>query len=128
MTDPRLEALEQRVTAIEARLGDPAAERAAREAIVLRIVDAVAAVRNVPRGEIVGAARDHQAAAARAMICWIARQATTISIYQLGGLLGGRDHTTVRSAIARAEQLRARDPDFREAADQILASTRGGAE
>lgn len=124
MTSRRIEDLERRIAAVESRLADLKSGDTLRlrEERFAAILDDVARATGLNCADLTGADRTHAVAAARGLVCWIARQATDLTLSGLGRLLGGRDHTTVRKGITRAEQLRAGDPDFRELSDRLLVN------
>jgi chromosomal replication initiator protein len=48
----------------------------------------------------------------RHLAMWIARYTTLCSLAEIGRAFGGRDHTTVLNAIARADQMMDGKPDI----------------
>lgn len=57
---------------------------------------------------------------ARQEICWASRQRTGLSLAQIGRVLGGRDHTTVRHAIRAVDDRMARDPDYLQHVQNLM--------
>ena len=67
----------------------------------------------VSRAELVGTARAATPLRARQVAIYLTREATELSLPQIGRLYGGRDHTTVLNSIRRVEAAAAEDPDLR---------------
>ena len=59
--------------------------------------------------DIRSARRDAASTRARMICCWLARRHTPLSLPAIGRRLGGRDHSTVRHAIRRIEEIMAHD-------------------
>ncbi len=82
----------------------------------MRSVDAIVAdaaeLFRITRTDILGLDRRHSVARARAAICWVARQTTTLSLATIAERLGGMHHTSVMSAVERAEELRSSEQPF----------------
>ena len=76
----------------------------------------------VSRIDLISERRTAKIVLPRMIACWLMRHHTTMSLPQIGGRLGGRDHTTVLSAIRKIDRLLAegRD-DIRASIDAILA-------
>ena len=64
------------------------------------IIDQVGYEMGLHRCDICGGDRAAHLFRARAAICWLARRLTPASLPQIGGHLGGRDHSTVLAAAA----------------------------
>jgi chromosomal replication initiation ATPase DnaA len=56
---------------------------------------------------------------ARFAIAWVARAVHGYSAARIGRALGGRDHTTICHALARAAELRDCDPAFRRLTNRM---------
>lgn len=85
------------------------------------IIAEVAWHMGLDRSAITGPCRKAELVRARAAIVWIALRLGSRSLNQIGRTLGGRDHSTVRSAWTKAEEaLRPRDPAFRRMTDRLL--------
>lgn len=82
----------------------------------------VSARSGLHRGDIISRYRTGELARARFAIMWAARRATRLSLPQIGRHLGGRDHTTIRSGIRSADELREVHPPFRALTDELLAA------
>jgi chromosomal replication initiator protein len=53
----------------------------------------------------------------RQVAMYLARKLTTRSLPEIGRRFGGRDHTTVLHACRRIEELREKDPLFKQEVD-----------
>jgi hypothetical protein len=93
-----------------------------RHVTIDMIMQAVGAVAGVTRLDLTSDRRPAELAAARFAVYWLATKMTTLSSVEIGRLLGDRDHTSVLHGLARAEELRATDPQFRVTTDTILAT------
>ena len=63
--------------------------------------------------------RSQSIAEPRQICMYLARQLTKHSLEEIGGHLGGRDHTTVMHAYAKIEDLRKNDPKMHATLDQL---------
>ncbi|WNJ89140.1 helix-turn-helix domain-containing protein [Bosea sp. 685] len=86
------------------------------------IVAAVSAVTGIDRRDIMAETRVKDAARARFAVYWLAEKMIDISRAALGRALGDRDHSTIILGIARAEELRAQDIEFRQTTDLMLGT------
>ncbi|PZU43312.1 MAG: hypothetical protein DI568_17425, partial [Sphingomonas sp.] len=91
---------------------------------VSRIVQLVASANHVRPTEIVSARRTASIAWPRHSVAWLARHSLPMSLPQIGRALGGRDHTTIQSAIRRVEKRRDTDPVFRVRRQNIWHNSR----
>jgi len=83
-----------------------------------RILQVVATHYGVRPGDITGAGRARQVARARQAALLLGRRLTGHSLVALGGMVGGRDHSTVLYGIRQAEERSEADPLYaREIAD-----------
>lgn len=83
----------------------------------IRIADVVAAVAletGVPAREITGGQRHGPLLRARFMSAWLARRLTGHSLPVIGRAMGGRDHTSILSALRRMEGMLAHDESLRD--------------
>ncbi len=62
--------------------------------------------------DLTGASRMRHIVLARQAAAWVLRKAATISLEEIGRLLGGRDHTTIIYSLGQIEQRMAADPYF----------------
>lgn len=77
-----------------------------------RILQVVAERYELRPGDIAGKRRLRQVAQARQMALLLGRRLTAHSLVALGGMVGGRDHSTVLYSIRQAEERAAKDPDL----------------
>jgi chromosomal replication initiator protein len=66
-----------------------------------RILEAVASYYSVSLEELRGKARDKRIVRPRQLTMYLLREETELSLVDIGGLLGGRDHTTVLHSIEK---------------------------
>lgn len=85
------------------------------------IAERVAFEMGVPIADVMGERRLKRICRVRFASIWVIRRITALSLPQIGRAIGGRDHSTILNAIARAEDLRARDPAFRALTNRIAA-------
>lgn len=84
--------------------------------LIARVADAF----GLTPADLTGPSRARRHFAARAAAAWLLRQRyPDLGLVAIGQLLGGRDHTTVMNAIARADARRATDRAYRALLDQI---------
>jgi len=77
-----------------------------------RILQVVAERYELRPGDIAGKRRLRQVAQARQMALLLGRRLTAHSLVALGGMVGGRDHSTVLYSIRQAEERAAKDPEL----------------
>lgn len=77
-----------------------------------RIIKACAEHFGVSVKDITNGGRTKQLALARQVAMYLLRAALSLSLKEIGGLFGNKDHTTVMHAIKRVGELRAQDPSF----------------
>ncbi|MEO7470280.1 MAG: helix-turn-helix domain-containing protein [Sphingobium limneticum] len=87
-------------------------------AVIRAIVSEVAWHEGVRRTDILGRRRDGRFVRARAAVVWVARKLGVGSTTKIGVALG-RDHSTVLTALSKAEILRQRDEAFKRLTDRI---------
>ncbi len=83
---------------------------------VSRIQAMVAEFYGVSLGDMLSQRRDRAVITPRHVAIWLCKETTRHSLPELGRRFGGRDHTTILSAIGRINRLRLRD---RELVDEI---------
>jgi len=90
-----------------------------------RILQVIADRYDIRPGDIAGKRRHRQIAHARQMALLMGRRLTGHSLVALGGMVGGRDHSTVLYGIRQAESRLKDDPqlarDLSEMTQQVLA-------
>ena len=75
------------------------------------LIGRVAALFDLSRAELTSASRKRHIVEARQAAAWVLRHAyPRLSLQTIGEQIGGRDHTTVIYAIARAEERMCADP------------------
>jgi chromosomal replication initiator protein len=114
--------------------GEPITVNLARQALG---VQEVTTSKNVTMSDIVHAVSGHfdvrvtdiqskkrsQSIALPRQVCmYLARSLTRHSLEEIGGHLGGRDHSTVVHACTKIEQMYKTDADFREGVDRLTNS------
>ncbi len=83
------------------------------------IMDVVGAQFQVNRADLLSPRRMRVLARPRQVVMWIARHETPYSLPVIGRCVGDRDHTTVLHAIAKVDELRTADFQFRELTDNL---------
>lgn len=106
-------------------LGERPGAAGAEEASFDRILQAVAARYGVRPGDITGAGRVRQVARARQAALLLGRRLTGHGLVALGGMVGGRDHSTVLYGIRQAEERAAEDADFARELAEITREVSG---
>ncbi len=86
-----------------------------------QIVPFVAQAIQASERELAGPCRAKKLARGRFAVVWAARRLSRYSLPQIAAALGGRDHSTIISALRRADQLRGEDPEFRRLTDAVVA-------
>ena len=80
-----------------------------RQGLVDRILAVVAEHFSIRPGDIAGKRRQRHIGQARQTTLLLARRLTNYSLEALGGLVGGRDHTTILHAVRQAEERQQND-------------------
>jgi chromosomal replication initiator protein len=75
-------------------------------------------------GDLRSAARRRTLVIARGVAMYLCRSLTSLSLEQIGGYFGGRDHTTVSHGCRRTECLLETEPAIREAVVQLQSRLR----
>ena len=83
------------------------------------IVYTVCDIMNVTQEEIASKSRLRKLSVARCLISYFLRRDTSMSLLDIGNLIGGRDHSTVIYQIKQYKDLYATDKQFRSLADKI---------
>jgi chromosomal replication initiator protein len=97
----------------------PRSEPARGEAPVEEIQQRVASSFGVSRAELVGSSRASAPLRARQIAILLTREATALSLPQIGRLYGGRDHSTVLNALRRIKASIDKDPDLADKVDRL---------
>lgn len=84
-----------------------------------QIVDTVSQYYHFTREDLLGPRRTQELAFARQLAMYLARQMTDLSLPQIGGALGGRDHTTVMYGCDKLQKLFEKDEQVRRQVQEI---------
>lgn len=90
------------------------------------IVDLVTRRFSVKRSDLLSKKRHKSIAQPRQICMHLARELTPLSLEEIGGFFGGRDHSTVLHAARRVSRQRTQDPDFNYAVEDIIDQLRHG--
>ena len=97
-------------------------ERPIRTGINCRmIVDAVASYYRLSVTELTSERRASEIVRPRQVAMYLARILTVKSLPEIGRIIGGRDHTTVMSAVRRIESLMKTDADLAADIDRLIS-------
>jgi chromosomal replication initiator protein len=94
-------------------------EPAAKNIRISDITDVVARHFNIRLADLQSKKRSQSIAEPRQICMFLARQLTRHSLEEIGGHLGGRDHTTVMHACEKIEGLRKKDKQMRVTLEQL---------
>ncbi len=89
------------------------------------ILRAVTAFFRIPQAQLQSKSRARSVSLPRQVAMYLARHFTTLSLEEIGGYLGGRNHSTVVHAERRIKTLKAKSPDVYNIINQIEASLQG---
>jgi chromosomal replication initiator protein len=89
---------------------------------VEEIQQEVAAEFGISRAELVGGSRAATPLRARQIAILLTREATDLSLPQIGRLYGGRDHSTVLNSLRRAETTLSHDAQLAHQVSELRAS------
>ena len=84
-----------------------------------KIINVVSSYYNLDPRQLTGKIRTGQIALARHIAMYLIRSMIDISLEDVGKAFGGKDHTTVMSAIKKVEKELATDPSLQEAIEEI---------
>lgn len=108
---------------IDLTLAQDALEASIREGrpslTVNRITEAVAAHFQTKISDLRSKKRNRSVSLPRQVIMFLAREQTNLSLDEIGGHFGGRDHSTVLYACSRIHDLIEQDPDFAIEIDRL---------
>jgi chromosomal replication initiator protein len=90
-----------------------------------RILQVVAEHYDLRPSDIAGKRRLREVAQARQMTLLLGRRLTAHSLVALGGMVGGRDHSTVLYSIRQAEERLAAEPDLQRAVGELTQKILG---
>ena len=89
------------------------------------IISQVAACYSVTASEIKGRVRTQRITLARQITMYLYRNLLELSLKEIGGLVGGKDHTTVMHSLSKIGELRKTDSDFDERIKQLIVGITG---
>jgi chromosomal replication initiator protein len=99
---------------------------APRELTLQHIIDAACRHFGLRPTDLSGKRRTRVIALARQISMYVARQLTRLSLEEIGGYFGGRDHSTVLYAEQTIDTERQTDPEVRAAVDRIMTELGAG--
>jgi chromosomal replication initiator protein len=104
----------------EAIGGEPlGAGRGSQQPNIQAILDAVSRYYDIKLTDLLGKRRHKSVALPRQVCMWLARRHTRHSLEEIGGYLGGRDHTTVMHAIRTVDSRQRADDRLRADVDRL---------
>jgi chromosomal replication initiator protein len=106
----------------------PSQAAAARSTPVEEIQQRTAEAFGISRAELVGGSRAATPLRARQVAILLTREATDLSLPQIGRLYGGRDHSTVLNSLRRVEAQLADDSELSRRVSELRASVHNPAE
>ncbi len=74
---------------------------------------------NVTLKELQSKKRTHTVSSARHVVMYLARRHTSHSLQEIGGYLGGKDHSSVLYALKKVEEMKMKEPGFKETLEKI---------
>ncbi len=114
LTTGREITLETAQTALEGQV-----DTGARHIRISDIIDTVSKHFNVRLADLQSKKRSQSIAEPRQICMYLARKLTRHSLEEIGGHLGGRDHTTVMHACGKIEELRKNDAQMHAVIDRL---------
>jgi chromosomal replication initiator protein len=100
----------------------PNREQQSEPTMVEEIQQQVAGAFGISRAELVGASRAATPLRARQVAILLTREATDLSLPQIGRLYGGRDHSTILNSLRRAEATLSGDADLARQVGELRSS------
>ena len=94
-------------------------EAATKHIRISDITDVVARHFNIRLADLNSKKRSQSIAEPRQICMFLARQLTKHSLEEIGGHLGGRDHTTVMHACGKIEDLQKADPKMHAVIEEL---------
>jgi chromosomal replication initiator protein len=114
MTTGKKITLQMAQTALDGQI-----EAATKHIRISDITDVVARHFNIRLADLQSKKRSQSIAEPRQICMYLARHLTKHSLEEIGGHLGGRDHTTVMHACGKIEDLQKSDPKMHAVLDQL---------
>jgi len=93
--------------------------RGSQQPNIQAILDAVARFYDIKLTDLLGKRRHKSVALPRQVCMWLARRHTRHSLEEIGGYLGGRDHTTVMHAIRTVDSKQCADDRLRADVERL---------
>jgi len=93
-----------------------------RSITITEIINAVTRYYDVRLADLQSKKRNQSIALPRQVCMYLARSLTKHSLEEIGGHLGGRDHSTVLHACSKIDELRRTDPQTRSELDELIGS------
>jgi chromosomal replication initiator protein len=93
---------------------------------IANILEVVSARFNVKVADLQGKRRSKAIAHPRHVSMYLARSLTNLSLGEIGGYFGGRDHTTVLHASRSVTDQAARDPHLQAMLDELASEVKNG--
>ncbi|MBN2584805.1 MAG: chromosomal replication initiator protein DnaA [Planctomycetes bacterium] len=100
--------------------------RRPREVTVPEIIAAVVKRFSIRVADLQSKRRNKSISTPRQIAMYLARRMTKLSLEEIGGYFGGRDHTTVLHADRKIEELLPNDPDLKAMLDSLTAEVLTG--
>jgi len=100
----------------------PSSDRGREPSTVEEIQQRVAAAFGISRAELVGSSRAATPLRARQIAILLTREATDLSLPQIGRLYGGRDHSTVLNSLRRVEAGLSSDAELADRVAELRAA------
>jgi chromosomal replication initiator protein len=91
----------------------------ARKPTLREVISVVARYAKVPQRQLKSASRKQSIVAARAMVVYLGRELAGASYHEIGGALGGRDHTTIMHSYRKIDEERQLHPAMEESLDDL---------
>ncbi len=91
-----------------------------RQIGITDIVEAVTECFGVRLADLQGKRRNRSIALPRQVCMYLARELTSLSLEEIGGYFGGRDHTTVLHATRTITDQREQDPKLQQSLQELL--------
>ncbi|NIA20911.1 MAG: chromosomal replication initiator protein DnaA [Anaerolineaceae bacterium] len=98
-----------------------------REIIVPEIIAAVVRRFSIRVADLQSKRRSKSISEPRQIAMYLSRRMTKLSLEEIGGYFGGRDHTTVLHADRKIKELVASDPEMKATLDNLIEEIRAAA-
>ena len=102
-------------------LGESPVDARPNQITLQHVIDAVTKFYNVRLSDLQSKRRQKSITSPRQICMWLSRRHTSLSLEEIGGSFGGRDHTTVMHSIKIVDQQIAVDAAFAKQVEQIEA-------